>query len=169
MEDYKPRGWLGKCVYLLRIGLTIEILIVHLGIRKAGMNYIRFRDVKQPKNSEITNLIDRVRAELLNHMNSPPSVLVSASVPVTSAAPLHHEVFSDPSPTYEKSSDQGESQSKVALPPTDQWTLADIHLWFAHQYISPQLRDLYQFRSGTEVLDYAQDLVNDRMTQQQTY
>jgi hypothetical protein len=102
-------------------------------------------------------------------MNSPPSVLASAPVPVTSAAPLHHEVFSDPSPTYEKSSDQEEPQSKVALPPIDQWTLADIHLWFARQYISPQLRDLYQFRSGTEVLDYAQNLVNDRMTQQQIY
>ena len=123
------------------------------------MNYIRFHDVKQPINTEITQLIDRIRAELSKHMD--------AAVPVTSAAPLHYEVSS--SPAQQKSSVEETYQSTIVLAPIEQWTLADIHLWFAQQHILEQLRDLYQFQSGTEILEYAQDLVNDRVIQQQTY
>jgi hypothetical protein len=139
--------------------MIIKLCTVHLGIRKAGMNYIRFRDVKQPIPTETTQLIDRIRAELSKHMD--------AAVPVTSVVPLHDEVSS--SPAQQKSSVEETYQSTAVLAPIEQWTHADIHLWFAQQHILEQLRDLYQFQSGTEMLEYAQDLVNDRVTQQQTY
>jgi hypothetical protein len=48
-------------------------------------------------------------------------------------------------------------------------TTNDIHKWFAEHRISTQLRDLFDFQSTEEMLDYAELLIKDREKQMNIY
>jgi hypothetical protein len=74
-------------------------------------------------------------------------------------------------PTSAPNHDQIREQnpSSTILKPIDQWTQNDIRDWFAENYILDELRDLYQFRTGDEILDYAQELVHHRDKHRETY
>ncbi|CAF1460409.1 unnamed protein product [Adineta steineri] len=135
--DYKPKGW--------------------LGIRKAGMKYIRFRNTNEPKHSEIADLMERVRAEISPGKN----------INTTLTAPLHHETHNE---LIRQKSPLQEIQSTIIdFPPIREWTRSDIHLWFNQHDIMEEIYDLFRFISGTEMLDYAQTLAEDRDRQQKTY
>ena len=152
--DYKPKGWLGMFILF---SYTLNTLI-HLGIRKAGMKYIRFRNVNEPNQSEITDLIERIQAEISRGKN----------INSTSAiVPLHHDIIDES--TQQKNLAQETSLVTVDLPPVSQWTPVNIRHWFNQQGILEQIYYLYGFRSGIEMLDYAQTLSEDRDMQQKTY
>ncbi|CAF3396238.1 unnamed protein product [Rotaria sp. Silwood2] len=61
--------------------------------------------------------------------------------------------------------------SSLLLRPCDQWTSTngDIHTWFEHHRLSIELRDLFDFQTGEEMLDYAPLLVKDREKQMNIY
>ncbi|CAF3398201.1 unnamed protein product, partial [Rotaria sp. Silwood2] len=48
-------------------------------------------------------------------------------------------------------------------------TNGDIHAWFEHHRLSIELRDLFDFQTGEEMLDYAQLLVKDHEKQMNIY
>ncbi|CAF3544814.1 unnamed protein product [Rotaria socialis] len=125
-----------------------------LGIRMSGLKYVRFRDLLQPDSSKLTELVNTVISSLpqgktmaIKHLSSPqhhdPPI---STVSVTLLAPLN-------------------------LRPFDQltWSVEDIHNWFAYHHISRELRDLFDFQNGEEMLDYAQLLTKDREKQMKIY
>lgn len=121
------------------------------------MKYIRFRNPNEPKQSEISDLMERIRAEI-----SPGKNIIA-----TSAAPSHYETTRESAPL--KSAVRETSPTTADLPPISEWTPSDIRRWFDQHGIMSELHDLFRFRSGTEMLDYAQTLVNNRDVQERTY
>ncbi|CAF1128641.1 unnamed protein product [Rotaria sordida] len=122
-----------------------------LGIRIPDMKYIRFRDL-QPEQTKMVELLNTILLSLksMDHENLPsPS--------------QHHAVtLSIADTTAEETS---------ILRPFDQWTSTgnDVAAWFAHHRISRKLRDLFEFQTGKEMLDYAELLIKDREKQMNIY
>ncbi|CAF1420355.1 unnamed protein product [Adineta ricciae] len=234
--DYKPKGW--------------------LGIRKAGMKYVRFRNPSEPNESNMKDLIERIQAEISHDKN----IIISSTAPVhhevpaeptyheTPKAPVHYDApvepvhydapvepvhydapvepvhydapvepvhydapvepvrrdaSTDPMPhetpielihhetpielihhetlkesahsenpaelVPSKSPVQETSSVTVDLPPIDKWAASDIRRWFQQEGIMDEIYDLYRFRSGLEMLDYAQILSKDRYEQRKIY
>jgi hypothetical protein len=113
-----------------------------------GMKYIRFRDLGQLDKNKMT--------ELLN------TILSSLSSPKTENRLLSQHCI-EPSPEVNVTS--------VPVDPLDQQTSTsnDIHTWFAEHRISEQLRDIFDFQSNEEMLDYAELLIKDRDQQMNIY
>ena len=80
---------------------------------------------------------------------------------------LHH---SQPTTTAMQSSDSAPT-TKVTGPklltqsrpgfsaenlPVSQWTSAEIHRWFAEHQISSEIRDLYDFKNGAQMIAYGE-------------
>ncbi|CAF1040417.1 unnamed protein product [Rotaria sordida] len=122
-----------------------------LGIRIPDMKYIRFRDL-QPEQTKMVELLNTILLSLksMDHENLPsPS--------------QHHTItLSVAGTTAEETS---------ILRPFDQWTSTgnDVASWFAHHRISRKLRDLFEFQTGKEMLDYAELLIKDREKQMNIY
>lgn len=126
------------------------VFVLHLGIRKAGMKYVRFRNPDEPKQSEIMTLIERIRAE----------ISVGNTPIIRSTAPPHHEPLNEPV----------RPQNDVTeRPPIAQWRVDEIERWFQQHGIMEDIYELYRFRSGTEMLDYARILAKNRDEQQKVY
>ncbi|CAF1030998.1 unnamed protein product [Rotaria sordida] len=134
LENFKPRGW--------------------LGIRIPDMKYIRFRDLIQPEQTKIVELMNAI---LLSLSVSTP--VVHENLP--SSSQQHTITLSIPATTKETST----------LRPFNQWTSSgnDITAWFAHHRISRRLCDLFEFQTGKEMLDYAELLIKDRENQMNIY
>lgn len=49
------------------------------------------------------------------------------------------------------------------------WTQADIQHWFEQQHISTEIRDLYQFRTGAQMITYAECLTDGWHRQYERY
>ncbi|CAF4890588.1 unnamed protein product [Rotaria sp. Silwood1] len=126
-----------------------------LGIRMTGMKYIRFRDCSQPDQVKMTELLNTILAAL---PSSRP--LICENLP----SPHHHQETPQPVSIAIQS-------TTPTFRPVDQWTStdSDIHAWFASNQISIELHDLFNFRTGEEMLDYAQLLIEDRRQQMNIY
>ncbi|UJR17652.1 hypothetical protein I4U23_004548 [Adineta vaga] len=135
--DYKPKGW--------------------LGIRKAGMKYIRFRNTNEPKQSEIQDLIERVRTEITHDKN----------IIINLTAPSHYDTSKEV--IQQKSPIEDIHSTTVVFPPITEWTTSDIRQWFYQHGIMDEIHDLFRFQSGIEMLDYAQILVRNRDEQEKIY
>ena len=111
-----------------------------------GMKYIRFRDLHQFDKNKMT--------ELLN------TILSSLSV-------LSQERRIEPSPVLNMTN----STPSVSLHLSNQRASSkdDIGTWFAQHEISTELRDLFNFQSIEEMLDYGEVLINDREKQMNIY
>ena len=125
-----------------------------------GMKYIRIRDIIRPEQSKMIEILDTVLLSLSSvtastdekHPTSHSSMISSqchsistSNVPITEITSIHR--------------------------PFDPWTSNsdDIKAWFSHNKISKQIRDLFDFQTGEEMLDYAQLLINDRDKQMNVY
>ena len=115
----------------------------------SGLKYIRFRDLLQPDPEKSSELLNTVLASL-----SPSNQLLKTNAP----PPSHH-------------GSRPVSSTEKTLRPFEQWSSPgnDISIWFAHHRLSNALRDLFDFQSGEEMLDYAQLLMKDRENQMQIY
>lgn len=125
------------------------------GIRITDMKYVRFRDLLQPEQAKMSELLNTILGSL-----SPSTSLVHEKPPLS---------IQQPSQTLPISTAIVEKPS--TLRPFNQWTSEgnDIAIWFSHYRISPKIRDLFEFQSGKEMLDYAELLVRDRENQMNTY
>ncbi|CAF1675507.1 unnamed protein product [Rotaria magnacalcarata] len=145
IEQFEPKGW--------------------LGIRMTGIKYVRFRGSFELEQNKITELVNTVLSSL-----SSTKVLVNENLstqpPISHATllPLHESSISTNTITAQLT-------SLDALRPVDQWTSTsgDIHMWFAYNQLSTQFRDLFNFQTGEEMLNYAQMLVKDREKHMNTY
>ena len=121
------------------------------------MKYIRFRNVNEPNQLEITSLIERIQTELSSDKHSIP----------TSVAPVHHESSGE---GIRPTSRAEEIHPRTTdLPPVSEWTSVDIRRWFKHEGIMDQIHDMFAFRSGKEMLDYAQMLLENQDKHQDIY
>ncbi|CAM4762838.1 unnamed protein product [Rotaria magnacalcarata] len=125
-----------------------------LGIRMSGLKYVRFRDLLQPDSSKLTELVNTVISSL------PQGKTVAIK---HLSLPQHHD---PPIPTVSVT-----LSTPLNLRPFDQltWSVEDVHSWFAYHRISRELRDLFDFHNGEEMLDYAQLLTKDRENQMKIY
>lgn len=110
------------------------------------MKYVRFRDLQQLDKNKMNELLNTIVSSLSplsqEHRIEPASVLnVTKSTPDSSLY----------SPNQRTSSKD------------------DISTWFAQHEISTELRDLFNFQSIEEMLDYGEVLINDREKQMNIY
>jgi hypothetical protein len=115
----------------------------------SGLKYIRFRDLLEPNPDKSSELLNTVLSSL-----APSDKPLKTTAPPPSQGDSPSVSFTDHN-----------------LRPFNQWTSSgkDIAAWFAHHHLSNQLRDLFDFQSGEEMLDYAQLLMKDRENQMQIY
>ena len=115
----------------------------------SGLKYVRFRDLLEPNLDKSSELLNTVLSSLAP---------TDTPLKITASSPSHHDHLPVSSP-------------EGNLRPFNQWTSSgnDISTWFAHHHLSNQLRDLFDFQSGEEMLDYAQLLMKDRESQMQIY
>ena len=111
-----------------------------------GMKYIRFRNIHELDKNKMT--------ELLNTILS--SLSVSAQARRVEPSPMLNITNSTPS---------------VSLYSPNQRPINkdDINEWFAQHEISTELRDLFNFQSIKEMLDYHDVLIKDREKQMNIY
>lgn len=112
----------------------------------SGLKYVRFRDLLEPNLDKSSELLNTVLSSLAP-TDQPLKV---------TASPISHLPV---------------SSTDGNLRPFNQWTSSgkDISTWFAHHHLSNKLRDLFDFQSGEEMLDYTQLLMKDRENQMQIY
>ena len=60
------------------------------------------------------------------------------------------------------------TDGKVSTSPWN-WSGADIHHWFEQQHISSEIRDLYQFKTGAQMIAYAETLTDGWHKQYERY
>jgi hypothetical protein len=144
--NVEPKGWLGE--YWIAF-LTFSIFMYQLGIRMTGMKYIHFRDLHQLEKNKMTELLNSILPSLSS------STLVAPQNRSLSSQTVNHAM----------------NTTSVSLISLDQQTSPgnDIHAWFAHHRISSQIRDLFDFQSTEEMLDYAELLIKDREKQMDIY
>lgn len=116
-----------------------------------GIKYVRFRGSFESEQNKINELVNTI----LSSFSSTPS---SNEQNILTPVVIPHESL----PLKETSSPQSISLNIVR--PVEQWTSTngDIHAWFANNQISTQLRNLFNFQSGEEMVTYAQMLIKDR-------
>ncbi|CAF1138958.1 unnamed protein product [Didymodactylos carnosus] len=108
-----------------------------LGIRTAGLAYVDFSK----------KAFDIAFKELSEILNKSTEIIPQLEQALTL-------VDSDP-----KHTTSIDSNSSIALEkPTTTWILEDINLWFEKNRISTELRMLFDFQDGAELLTYASDL-----------
>lgn len=112
----------------------------------SGLKYIRFRDLVQLDPGKKTELLNSISLLL-----SPTKALIMSTQNLVSIQ--HH----DPILT-------SKSVVIVSSPPSN-----DIQQWFAEHRLSDQLRDLFDFQSREEMLDYAEVLLSNRDQQMEIY
>ncbi|CAF2652659.1 unnamed protein product [Rotaria sp. Silwood2] len=118
------------------------------------MKYVRFRDLLQPEQTKID--------ELLN------TILLSLS----SSKSLVHENISAPSQHHSiKLTVAGATEETSSLRPFNQWTPEsnDVAAWFTQHRISSKLRDLFEFQTTKEMIDYGELLIKNREKQMNIY
>lgn len=153
--NFEPKGWLGEySIHNIYPKYYFLKLLYELGIRMTGMKYIRFRDFHQLDKNKMTELLNTILSSF------------SSLQPIIHKDPLSSE-------RHIKSSSVSNvtSSMPISLHSLDQQTSTndDIHTWFADHRISPQLRDLFDFQSTEEMLDYAELLIEDRRKQMNLY
>jgi len=118
-----------------------------------GMKYIRFRD-HQLEKTKMTELLNTILSS------------VSPSKSMILENPLLPQHLKE-SPSITKVTNSTPSP----LPPFEQPSSTDnnIEAWFAQYRISTQLRDLFDFQTREEMLDYAELLIKDREKQMDIY
>lgn len=120
-----------------------------------GIKYVRFRNLHQLERNKMTELLNTILLSLSS----------STSVSQEDRSSSQHYIES---PTVVNVT----NSISIPLCPADQQTSTtnnDIHTWFAQHRISTQLRDLFDFQSNEEMLDYAQLLIKDREKQMDIY
>jgi len=119
-----------------------------------GMKYIRFRDLHQLEKIKMTELLNTI----LSSVSPSKSVIQENHL-----LPQHH--------TESPSINQATNSTPSAIPPFEQPSSTDnnIDAWFAQHRISTQLRDLFDFQTREEMLDYAELLIKDREKQMDIY
>ncbi|CAF3241048.1 unnamed protein product [Rotaria sp. Silwood2] len=118
------------------------------------MKYVRFRDLLQPEQTKID--------ELLN------TIVLSLS----SSTSLVHENISAPSQHRSiKLTVAGVTEETSSLRPFNQWTPEsnDVAAWFTQHRISSKLRDLFEFQTTKEMIDYGELLIKNREKQMNIY
>ncbi|CAF2895251.1 unnamed protein product [Rotaria sp. Silwood2] len=126
-----------------------------LGIRMTGMKYIRFRDSGQSDQVKMTELLNTILATL---------PLSGSLICANLSSSLHHQPAPHPIHNVIQS-------TTATFRSVNQWTSTDgdILAWFTSNEISIELHDLFNFRIGEEMLDYAQLLIEDRRQQMNIY
>ncbi|CAF1254727.1 unnamed protein product [Didymodactylos carnosus] len=131
IENFTPKGW--------------------LGIRTTNMKYVRFKNPQQPENNKISELIDMISATLLSEdtPNSPASEQCQKSS-ITSVDSHSQLLQETPSDNY-----------TINQESVDTWSINDITQWFDQNHILSEIKNLYQFQNGTEMLLYSEFLLPD--------
>ena len=103
---------------------------------------------------------------------------------IESILPGHRKSDATPPQHYQSSSNLNTNGNRtVKIPETSfadptavkvttsawDWTQADIQHWFEQQYISTEIRDLYQFRTGAQMITYAECLTDGWHRQYERY
>ncbi|CAF3723533.1 unnamed protein product [Rotaria socialis] len=121
-----------------------------------GLKYVRFRDCVRIDQGKMTELLNTILLSLSSTQSStsePSSSVHQQQVPLPT-------VLTMPVP------DVISAQPKtIGSPPRPfkEWRSSgeDIPVWFAYNHLSTQLRDLFAFQTGEEMLLYAQLLLKD--------
>ncbi|CAF4090625.1 unnamed protein product [Rotaria sordida] len=157
IEHFEPKGW--------------------LGIRMTGMKYVRFRGPFESEQNKMTELLNTIFSSL-SSAKIPINENLSAQPPnhsTPSPSPSNHVMLPLSSLPHQSSSSLNTFATQptpvASLRPCNQWTSTsgDIHAWFVHHRLSTELRDLFDFQTGEEMLDYAQLLIKDREKQMNIY
>jgi hypothetical protein len=123
-----------------------------LGIRMTGMKYIRFRDTRQLEKNKMTELLNTILSSLSTPIPAviPENLLLPQKLP-----PLINVTNSTsaPLPSIKKTVSTGN----------------DVHAWFASHRISTEIRDLFDFQTKEEMIEYAKLLIKDRDKQMDIY
>ncbi len=86
-------------------------------------------------------------------------------VPHHHTPPTHHKPMKKETPTSQTNSPSIEIVDESVM----KWTQDDIHHWFAQHDISSEIRDMYQFKTGGQMLTYAECLMNGWQKQYERY
>jgi hypothetical protein len=126
-----------------------------LGIRIPGLKYVRFQNLDQPDQVKMTALLDTILATL------------SLSTSSTDRHCSEHQEYYEPIASYLHSSPTAHARFRF-----NQWSLSssdDIKAWFSHYHISTQLRDLYDFQTGQEMIHYGEKLIENSEKHMEIY
>lgn len=111
-----------------------------------GMKYIRFRDLHQLDKNKMTDLLNTILSSL-------PVLLQERRI---APSPILNITNSTPSVSLYSPNQRTSSKD-------------NINTWFAQHEISTELRDLFNFQSIEEMLDYGDILSKDREKQMNVY
>ncbi|CAF1507701.1 unnamed protein product, partial [Didymodactylos carnosus] len=129
-------------------------------IRLPG-KYVRFRNTNDLQQEKVEELSDMIMVNL----NRKP-------ITETPHIPVHHEKEissptnnAPPEPLFEII----DTNVKISGKPIDQWNLAEVDVWFKVHNVNPQLRGLYSFRTGKELVIYSECLLKEWQQQYARY
>ncbi|CAF0916010.1 unnamed protein product [Didymodactylos carnosus] len=140
-----------------------------LGIRVVGPQYIRFG--KKPFDDTVPELIELILDDVKNEKVAPPVHNEKPQKSVTDDTT--HPVVDDKltTPLQKASQKEPEKQDednvkmnnniKLQSKSIDKWSSEEISLWFRENHIRSELKDLYEFYSGHDLLFYAEGLKPD--------
>ena len=95
---------------------------------------------------------------LVQHHHHPSPNLTQSANPNSNTSPSETKILTQSRPT-----------THVSSPFVPQWTSVDIHSWFEKQQISSELRDLYDFKTGAQMITYAECLNDGWQKQYERY
>jgi hypothetical protein len=96
----------------------------------------------------------------------PPDHLPKSNLPIKHhhTPPTHHEPIKKVVTTYQPIQIDDDTNKSVL-----KWTQSDIHQWFGQHEICSEIRDLYQFKTGAQMITYAECLKDGWQKQYERY
>jgi hypothetical protein len=140
--------------------LLFDVCFFDTDIRLAEFKYVRFqnthlkldeRKVEEFLSTVMESIFPRHSTQSnidINHHHTPP---------------IHHESTKKETPL--QPIEIVDNMNKSVL----KWTQNDIHHWFAQHDISSEIRDMYQFKTGAQMITYAECLKDGWQKQYERY
>ncbi len=130
-------------------------------IRLAEFKYVRFQNtylhLDERKVEEfLSTVIESISPGYLSQTNMD---IKHHDTPPTHHKPIKNEI------TTSSSIEIMDNRTKSVRT----WTQRDIHHWFAQQNISEEIRDMYQFKTGAQMITYAECLKDGWQKQYERY
>lgn len=139
----------------------LDFLFFYKDIRLAEFKYVRFQNTYLHLDARkieefLSTVIESISPGYLSQTNM--------DIKHHHTPPTHHESIENEI-TISSSIEIIDDKTKSIMT----WTQHDIHHWFDEQNISKEIRDMYQFKTGTQMITYAECLNNGWLKQYERY
>ncbi len=137
-------------------------------IRLAEFKYVRFQNthlkLDERKVQEFLSTV--IKSVCPGHLPQQNIDIQHQHTPSSRYAPIQKELTtSHTDATFSPTIERNDSANKTIM----EWNTKGIHHWFVQHGISPEIRDLYQFKTGVQMITYAECVKDGWQKQYERY